>query len=268
MYKRQDYKWLGNIFIITSTEQKFKFNNFLDTGSSFFHTVSTDKKKTGRNSINFNVQKLEWHEDSLPFNVSDYHYGVVCHQNCYKLLHKFLKYKLKFANVCRLMEDWATVLKPISKYGAMKKYIGQVFEWGKAHNENSWLLKNPLKNVKNRTRILKIWKPLIKRFNKKPPRPSPCESAIPSKYGIWPQIDEIWIGYDKKLWIVKGTKKKQRWVRLPATLKNELDKKGLLEPKSTRKILKEMRKESKKKSKKKSKKNSRKKSKKNSRKKS
>nr|QBK89330.1 MAG: uncharacterized protein LCMiAC02_04250 [Mimivirus LCMiAC02] len=47
---------------------------------------------------------------------------------------------------------------------------------------------------------------MVKKFKKNTPRPSPCESATGFRVGT------IFLGYNKKLWIVKSINRKKRWV--------------------------------------------------------
>ena len=88
------------------------------------------------------------------------------------------------------------------KYPVIEKYSnGQFFRLLDCIEDNKgWLLLNPYKCKKNRDRILKMWRPLAKRFNKMKIRPSPCESATNFKNG------KKLKGNNKKYWIVKNGK--------------------------------------------------------------
>lgn len=100
----------------------------------------------------------------------------------------------------------------------MKKYLGQYFDNYNADKENGWLLESPLFNNNNKTRILKIWEPLVNSFKKNPPRLSPCESANIFLSGT------ISTGYDKKQWIVKEYNGVKKWIHYNPTEVNKLDK--------------------------------------------
>nr|QBK89329.1 MAG: hypothetical protein LCMiAC02_04240 [Mimivirus LCMiAC02] len=136
-------KWLGDLYIITSKED----------------IVKTDDSKEdlpGEYIIKgkiYNIYPSNWHFEIGKKN--DYIYGIVCHKNCYKLIYKSLKHKILFANVCRSL-DRDGYIKPKSKYGIIIKYWWQFFDYELAEKKNEWVLKNPLSNAKNKTRILKM----------------------------------------------------------------------------------------------------------------
>ena len=196
-YADKSHKWLNDVYIITNNEKKLKINN----GKTYYNGEYMYNRKR------YNVYHWNWHQFSDNKRIK-YGYGVVCHQKCYILLTRSLKYKLKFANICRKFDtNYGFLLRPTSKYGIIKKYVDQDFDYEKVHDDNNtWLLQNPLTNNKNKSRILKMWKPLVKVFRKNPPRPSPCESAKSFHVG------KILQGYNRKLWIVSGTKKSRRWI--------------------------------------------------------
>lgn len=194
-------KWLTNIHITTRTENTIKINNVHeDYDGEFEHK--------GKLHL---VTPPRWNTPQPGWDEKDIHYSTVCHQSCYKLIHKFLKYKIKFADTYYELYYTGGILEPLSKYGPMKKYSGgQFFDFDKyiTTPEDHWLLKDPLSNTKNKNRILKIWKPLVKMFIKYPPGPAPLESAGDFKKG------KILQGYDGNMWKVIITKNKKRiWVR-------------------------------------------------------
>jgi len=145
------------------------------------------------------ITPAAWH-----FN-NDFDYGIACHGACYKLLSTKLGYKLKFADVCRLLQKHNNLLKPGSKYGAMAKYQEQFFEYYKVYQKDKYLLYSPLFDKQNQERILKIWKPLIPKLKS---RPSPCESATTFKKGT------IMYGSDGNKWIVVKKGKAQKWEKM------------------------------------------------------
>ncbi len=148
---------------------------------------------------NFKVSKIYWHKEDID-------YGVMAHDDCIKLLETKLDYKLRFSDVCRLVDDYMNLIKNKKTYGEVTKYIDQYFDFDKALSNDRWILESPLSNKRNESRILKIWDKLVKKFKKNKPRPSPCESATLFKKG------KKLIGHDKNMWIVVEDKSgKKRW---------------------------------------------------------
>jgi hypothetical protein len=197
--KHKECNWLNNLIIVTSEEKKVKMSgdNYSEYGS--FNVI-----KNGRTIAEYGVTPINWHEPS--YGVKIHEYGVVCHEDCYKLLNQKLNYKLEFADVARLLSDTNCLLKRIGVYGDMKKYIRQDFDYVSAYNENKYLLSSPLKNMQNQKRILSIWTKLVEHFRKNPPRPSPVESA--NNF----EVEKVMVGYDKKKWIVKKIGKTKKWI--------------------------------------------------------
>jgi len=187
---KREYNWLNNLVVLLSTGKLLTIKGSTYNGDG---NLIVNKKK-------YSVTPVNWHAD---WDKND-GYGIVCHKDCYNLLDKSLKYKIVFGNVCRLVNDFG--LMKLSKYGVMKKYISQFFYHYEADKENSWLLHSPLKNIKNKERILKTWKPLIAKFKKNVIRPSPCESATLFKSG------KVLIGSDGKEWTVKSMNGIKKWV--------------------------------------------------------
>jgi hypothetical protein len=195
----ESWKWLDNLFIITSTEGK---------------VVATGKKYNGSGAINVNnniyaITPVNWHA----WYNNKYHkefgnkYGIVCHQDCYKLLQTKLNYKLQFADVSRILSVGNCVLKQMSKYRPANKYMNQLYNFIGVLEENAYILTSPLKNKINADRIIKMWTPLAKKFKAKIHRPSPSESATQFPVGT------VIYGHDGKQWIVKSSGIK-KWFRV------------------------------------------------------
>ena len=234
---KTEYNWLFNIILLSSTGKIIKTNGKYYDGSGNIKV----KNKT------FVITPSNYHLKTY----KDASYGIVCHQDCYKLLQIKFKFNLEFANVCRILDNTYGLIKSMSKYGIMQRYATeQSFEFHLAHIENDWLLKTPILNNKNKSRVLKMWKPLIQKFREYPPRAAPCESAL--KFNISTKLK----GYDGKMWIVKKSGKTKKWVRDSDEFKR----------KSSKPFKRRSRKPSKRKSRKPSKKRSRKPSKRRSRK--
>lgn len=138
------------------------------------------------------------------FSWSELEHCIVMHRNCRECLEKHLKYKMQFADNIRNVIEFNTCMKP-KMYPIAKNYQEQF--WPRTSKKDEFLLADPLGNSpeskKNRDRILRIWKPLVKRFKKKPPRPSPAESAGDFKKGT------VRKGYDGNMWKVV----KNKWVK-------------------------------------------------------
>ena len=198
--KNTKYNWLDKLVIITNRETVIK------TDASTYTTEGAYRI----NKIVYHVTPLNWHlvSDVGKKNPIVDNYGVVCHEDCYNLLHDNLDYKLQFSNVCRLLSIDNCLLKKKSIYREMAKYIGQDFEIEQVLNKNEWLLESPLTNEQNKKRILDAWKPLVLKFKKNPPRSSPCESATNFKAG------SILYGYDGNKWTINVSNGKHMWIRL------------------------------------------------------
>ena len=94
-------------------------------------------------------------------------------------------------------------------YKEIKKYQGQYFYTGSAYLKNPEMLESPLKNKKNKKRILKIKLPIRKAKKLKKNRPSPSESATLFSVGTEKK------GNDGNTWIIVVNKKNiKRWKKL------------------------------------------------------
>ena len=122
-------KWLNNLYLITSTEDVILAHGIKNSNESGAYYVK--HKKT---IMPYVVTKTIWH--TLYTDKELHKYGVVCHRSCYNLIHKSLKYKIKFANICRKLNDYNGLFKSKSNYGIMKKYTGeQYFEFYKVNKQ-------------------------------------------------------------------------------------------------------------------------------------
>jgi hypothetical protein len=91
--------------------------------------------------------------------VDEKNFTIACHDDCYKILQNELKYTLKMGDVKKKLSSSLNLLKV--SYGLNKKSYSQFWNWGLL-SEND--VQSPLKNLHNKKRILKIWKPLVKKF--------------------------------------------------------------------------------------------------------
>lgn len=196
--KKKEYKWMYQLFILTND-------------SKIIEATYNDYELSG----NFEIGQNEYYTSPFLYG-GNLSYGVVCHRDCYHLIQKKLKHEIIFANVCRLLDKYHSLLKPKSKYKPMDKFIQQFYEYALIVKNHSWLLESPLKNKQNEERILKIWTPLVTRFKKNPPRNSPCESATDFNQGI------IKKGFDKNDYIVRVYNGVKKWALFDPKQDNEL----------------------------------------------
>jgi hypothetical protein len=200
-------KWLNKLYIISNNETIIKTtgNKYTDYGSFVV-----------RKNTEYLVTPFSWHTNPNKLNIIknakliDGHmpYGIVCHQECYNFLQKRLNYKLQFADVSRLIANDNCHLNKIKLYAPGDKHIKQWYDYAEAFRLNIWVLLSPFKDKQNSSRLLKIWSPLVKKFIKNPPRPSPSESAAHL------EPNTILKGYDGNKYIVKQTNTTKKWVIL------------------------------------------------------
>lgn len=186
------YNWMDKHYFITNDNKILKTSSSDYTGS--YYNI---------NNKHYELISLTWHD-----KLNQYGYGIMCHQNCYKLLNDKLKYTLKFGDVCRILSKTNNLLKSKSKYGKISKYQDQFFNWNKVVENIEYVLIDPLKNKENAKRIIELWQPLINSFNNKPIRKSPCESATNFKVGF------KMIGNNGNMWIVKNMNGIKKWISL------------------------------------------------------
>ena len=93
--------------------------------------------------------------------VDEKNFAIACHDDCYVLLQNELKYTLKMNDVKKKLSSSLNLLKIL--YSLNKKSYSQFWNWG-VLSEND--VQSPLKNLRNKKRILKIWKPMVKKFLK------------------------------------------------------------------------------------------------------
>ena len=215
---RPKFKWCDNIYLITDNKVIKNIDN-LNSG---------DYGSYQNKDSYYETQQFMWDKNNR---------ALICHKSCYDLINKELKYKLKIDDIKEKLNDNSL----LQTYGKVTdKYTGyQDFPWTamilnedpytnfemiailnkklqiNANNLN--FLMNPLKNVKNSQRILKIWKPIIKKLGKTKPkissnvksRPSPSESATLYKIGHKKK------GNDGNMYVIIETKNKiKRWKKV------------------------------------------------------
>lgn len=161
-----------------------------------------------------------------PYIYEEDNYGYVMHVDCYKVASS--KYgKFGFDDI-KINEKIADGVPSSINYGEIEKYQGQFFHHALAYIDNPEVLESPLKNDKNRKRILKIKLPIRKKKSGKASsrkkkskegsrkssrvkgdRPSPSQSATKYKIGTNKK------GNDNNMWIIAVNKNgTHRWKKL------------------------------------------------------
>lgn len=164
--KNRNINYNNNNYCIIHTKKEYNWMNDL-------YIISQNDKLNELEELNYNPNHmfvLEGDQD-IP--------SIICHQDCYFFLEYNFDYKLLYSDVYELLDDNKRLLKKISSYGEIKKYIDNPFDAYAAHVENDWLLKSPLINKNNSKRLLKTWKPIIKKIKQNKIIPSPIISIIP-----------------------------------------------------------------------------------------
>jgi len=210
---KNNFKWCDDLYLITE-------NKLINVDKSF---KLNDMGGFSKNGKYYSTEKDFWDEYSIK--------SLCCHKSCYKLLLKKLKYKLKIEDVENKLDE----LSLLKSYGSVvNKYKGeQDFPWTwmilndssfnnfeRLLNEKKKLkisknvnyLMDPLKNKINQERILKIWKLIADKNNKKKiikkNRPSPSESATLYEVG------KIKKGNDGNMYVVAINKNSvKKWIK-------------------------------------------------------
>jgi len=198
------YTWLQKFMGINKDNKKIPLEGY-DYGPHLFD----------KNHNKFVITSWDW--DFYAKNkVLDY--GIAVHKDCYKLLKKEFNYDIKFTDVYDFLNKKAKKTN-FKFYKSMTKHMGQFFNDDQPFPKSSYyLLESPLKNEKNKKRILGLWRTKVNQYKKKegstkinkksisPGRPSPSESATKFRKG------HKKTGNDGNKWIVIETKNGvKRW---------------------------------------------------------
>jgi len=134
--------------------------------------------------------------------------GYLLHKDCYNLM----KGKHGSFNINNIYLDKIN-------YGYIERYMEQFIPWVSYFmNDDEYLLESPLKNKKNKSRILKIKHPIQKISIKD--RPSPSESAKTFPIGKTKE------GNDGNMWeVVESKTGVKKWGKLKHTEKRKTTKK-------------------------------------------
>lgn len=81
---------------------------------------------------------------------------IVCHADCFKLLKQTLNYNFNFNKIAKLMSPSLNLLKV--SYALNKRSYSQFWNYAVLNYDD---IQTPLKNNKNKKRIIGIWKKLI-----------------------------------------------------------------------------------------------------------
>ena len=183
---KSKFNWCKDTCLITN-ENVINCNNLIEDVNGSFYNKHKDLKPL------YITPKGLW-KHYKPENRA-----LICHKSCYKLLSEKLNYKLKLDDISNeldsnsLLQSYGAI---VDKYTSMQEFpwIGMIinnhFFWYDLLEEKKKLiisnninfLMNPLKNEKNESRIIKIWKPIVNQILKKKiiikkDRPSQSESA-------------------------------------------------------------------------------------------
>jgi hypothetical protein len=202
--------WMSRNYIITSREKVLEGHFNRDNHCFITGTRSRGRASPGKS---WAVAPVSWHGWVQNWEPT-VGYGVICHQACYKLLQREFGYRLRFSDVCNLLNRKRALLAKRVLYGEMARYnAGNLFKWRLAITQALWLLSSPLQNKRNRDRILRTWRPLVTQFKRhatmvRKEFPDPAEDAksVP--------VDAVAMGRDGKLWIATVTRRGMAWERL------------------------------------------------------
>jgi len=186
-----------NIIDINEVEQIVDSIKKLSTHKWLNKLLLLTKKHIIKNIISIGEPYVE--KDNSTIEVMDDDWGYIMHCDCYKLLES--KYgKFTFNDINDKKYKKYLSLFDIN-YGIIKKYQDQFFNNNFAYLENQYLLESPLKNNKNKERILNLKLPITKHhIELKKNRPSPNESATLFNIGFEKK------GNDGNMWIIKENK--------------------------------------------------------------
>ena len=88
-------------------------------------------------------------------------HGIVCHENCLKLVKAETGFDMSYNNLYRRVGPSGILNQCTKRYADMKKYQKQMFEIDAMEKDgNEWLLKDPQRPDMNRYRIVAMWQGL------------------------------------------------------------------------------------------------------------
>lgn len=131
--------WLNKVTVIDQANAVYHSGTYNSYGSVIF-----GKQKKVINQI-----------------VDEKNFAIACHDDCYDLLQNELKYTIKMSDVKKKLSSSLNLLK--ISYSLNKKSYDQFWNWKLLSDSD---IQSPLKNLHNKKRILKIWKPMVKKFLK------------------------------------------------------------------------------------------------------
>lgn len=147
----KQFEWLEKNFVIGNVDEiPFLHATGAITDGEFDGSTDDEGKR-------FIISPIDWNDE-------DCYHVVACHQDCYNLLLKELKFKIEFDDVVHELDYYCGVLADKKKYGVMEKYsFQQEFMPVEVLEENRWLLESPLESPltcgsQNKQRILDTWR--------------------------------------------------------------------------------------------------------------
>lgn len=188
IYKKSDIYWLKDCYSLFSNNNLYK-KAIVETDDTYFH------------------------ETEYKFFTHQYRFSQIIevHKLCYNIIEKETKIKLKYSDFINNNNLYRLYLLNYINYDIIKKYAVQEFinnmEELKNNEKLKKLLLNPLKNNENKKRLLKLFKQLKIKSDRKGPNIS----------ATFFENNTYLIGNDNLLWKIKNKK----WTKVE-TIKNRL----------------------------------------------
>lgn len=192
------YNWINNFILITPDNKIVKLSDVNDNWNGSFYDLN-GKEYNAFYYFTKDGRKLKFLGKDKEYN------NIVVHQDCYKLMNKI---------------DYDTLINSDRKIDM--QYQTQEPNWTKYFfNGDEHMLESPLKNKRNRDRVLKSFKkvpkkssehkssqPKISKNNKRSNRPSPSESATLFNIGYKKK------GNDGNMYVIIKSGMTKRWKKI------------------------------------------------------
>lgn len=187
-------EWLRNVMVITDEE------NVIMNGSIIL----------GRSNAEYRVDLFDdfYWLDPKNYKIGSGGCALGMHEDCYKCIEKYLKHKIRFADLIPIV-DMDTGIAPSRYYPVANKYQGPSWEMADAlwDWDDDYLYSSPIgrskSSVENRKRIIKVWEKPVNRMKKRELPNHPSGVAEMYKSGT------VRLGNDGNKWKVYGGKWKK-----------------------------------------------------------
>jgi len=205
-----DPKFFTKLKNLYKTTQWLNNNTFLTVDDKIIHgckevSCNTNFRDSKGNVYFQTLNSYQYNEISEKVNC-----GVFLHTDCWKFIKTHYKINLKYSDLPAIYKknEYNKINSKIN-YGVMEKYWVQDFNFFQVSiDSNEYVCENPLKNLKNQSRIKKILTQL--KLNTDPKRIGPAVSAT-----FYPD-KTIKYGLDGGLWIKSAGK----WVKIKEPVKS------------------------------------------------